>query len=423
MRRENSKDYRFNFFVNTMDGAFFGLALGFASFLTIIPLFLNRLTSSAILIGLVPAIHSVGWQLPQLFIAHRVSKMRRCLPMVLQMTIHERLPFLGMAIIAWFLPSIGPKIALVLTFAMLIWQGLGGGFSATPWQSMIGKIIPARDRGFFFGFQAAAMNLLLSVSAIAAGFLLQSDDSPRGFALCFFLASLALIVSYIFIALTREPESPPSAEETSQNAFWKASWAILRRDRNFRWFLVVRLLSQLSVMAFSFYTVYAVRSHNMSDAVAGLMMGVFTVGQIIANPIMGRLGDRWSHPSVMKIGALAASSSALVAWLAPGLAWFALVYVLAGLANVAIWTIGLAIILEFGAESERPVYIGLSNTLIAPVTILAPILGGWLADTVGFGVTFLLSAVCGLLTALVLHTLLRDPRHIEIGDRQLEAMD
>ncbi len=320
MRRENSKDYRFNFFVNTMDGAFFGLALGFASFLTIIPLFLNRLTSSAILIGLVPAIHSVGWQLPQLFIAHRVSKMRRCLPMVLQMTIHERLPFLGMAIIAWFLPSIGPKIALVLTFAMLIWQGLGGGFSATPWQSMIGKIIPARDRGFFFGFQAAAMNLLLSVSAIAAGFLLQSDDSPRGFALCFFLASLALIVSYIFIALTREPESPPSAEETSQNAFWKASWAILRRDRNFRWFLVVRLLSQLSVMAFSFYTVYAVRSHNMSDAVAGLMMGVFTVGQIIANPIMGRLGDRWSHPSVMKIGALAASSSALVAWLAPGLA-------------------------------------------------------------------------------------------------------
>jgi predicted MFS family arabinose efflux permease len=253
--------------------------------------------------------------------------------------------------------------------------------------------------------------------------LLQNDDSPHGFARCFFLASLGLVASFFFIALTREPESPPQVIEGTNASFWKASWDILRRDSNFRWFLVVRMLSQLSVTAFSFYTVYAVRRHHMSDAVAGLMMGVFTIGQIIANPILGRLGDRWSHPSVMKIGALAASLSALVAWLAPGLAWFALVYVLAGLANVAIWTIGLAIVLEFGTESERPVYIGLSNTLVAPVTILAPILGGWLADTVGFGVTFLFAAVCGLLTALVLHALLRDPRHIEIGDRRLEAMD
>jgi len=234
---------------------------------------------------------------------------------------------------------------------------------------------------------------------------------------------LALIVSYVFIALTREPESQPSPQDVEQSAFWKGSWAILRRDGNFRWYIVVRMLSQLSVMSFSFYTVYAVREHNMSDAVAGLMMGVFTIGQIIANPIMGRLGDRWNHPAVMKIGALAASLSAFVAWLAPGLAWFVLVYILAGLANVAIWTIGLAIILEFGVESERPVYIGLSNTLIAPVTILAPILGGWLADSVGFGAAFLLSAICGLLTALILHTMLHDPRHIEINSRPLEAGD
>jgi len=63
-----------------MDGAFFGLAIGFASFVTVLPLYVRTMTSSAILIGLVPAIHSVGWQFPQLFTARRVAKQKRFKP-------------------------------------------------------------------------------------------------------------------------------------------------------------------------------------------------------------------------------------------------------------------------------------------------------------------------------------------------------
>jgi MFS family permease len=117
---------------------------------------------------------------------------------------------------------------------------------------------------------------------------------------------------------------------------------------------------------------------------------------------MGWIGDRWNHPVVMTVGALAASLSAVVAWTAPQLSWFYLAFILAGVANVSIWTIGLAMTLQFGTLSERPAYIGLANTLIAPVSILAPLLGGWLADFAGFEYTFILSAASGLVTALVL---------------------
>jgi len=60
MQFEFHKNLRYNFFVNLTDGAFFGAALGFASFVTIIPLFVSTLTDSAILIGLIPAIHAMG---------------------------------------------------------------------------------------------------------------------------------------------------------------------------------------------------------------------------------------------------------------------------------------------------------------------------------------------------------------------------
>jgi predicted MFS family arabinose efflux permease len=54
-------------------------------------------------------------------------------------------------------------------------------------------------------------------------------------------------------------------------------------------------------------------------------------------------------------------------------------------------------------------YIGLANTLTAPATFLAPLLGGFLADSSSFSTTFLASAACGLLTALVLFFIVRDP--------------
>jgi len=128
MKSAANKTYRFNFIVNLLDGGFFGSALGFASFITVIPLFVDTMTDSAILIGLIPAIHSVGWQLPQLFTANRVARLRRYKPMVLLMSINERLPFFGLALVAWFMPSLGPRIALWMTFGLLVWQGLGGGF-------------------------------------------------------------------------------------------------------------------------------------------------------------------------------------------------------------------------------------------------------------------------------------------------------
>jgi MFS family permease len=158
--------------VNLLDGGFFGFGIGFASFVTILPLFVSTLTDSAILIGLIPAIHAVGWQLPQLLTAHHVARQRRYKPMVVRMTIHERLPFFCLIFVALWLPRIGNQAALGLTFLLLVWQGLGAGFTAGAWQSMIAKIMPARMRGTFYGLQSSAANLLASGSAIIAGFLL-----------------------------------------------------------------------------------------------------------------------------------------------------------------------------------------------------------------------------------------------------------
>jgi len=113
---------------------------------------------------------------------------------------------------------------------------------------------------------------------------------------------------------------------------------------------------------------------------------------------MVRLGDRWSHRGVMSIGALGRrpvechpgmdgclSSLALC----PSFSW--------NLCGHRDLTIPLAIECQFlhVIEDDRPLYIGMANTIPAPAAILAPILGGWLADTAGFHFMFLFSALFG----------------------------
>ena len=63
------KHLNFNFVIGMIDGGLFGVGIGFGSFITILPLFVSHMTDSALLIGLIPAIHSAGWQLPQLLTA------------------------------------------------------------------------------------------------------------------------------------------------------------------------------------------------------------------------------------------------------------------------------------------------------------------------------------------------------------------
>ncbi|NWG35569.1 MAG: MFS transporter [Chloroflexi bacterium] len=409
---------RYNVIVNLADGGFFGLALGFASFGTILPLFVASMTDSATLIGLVPAIHAAGWLLPQLFTAAHTSRLRRYKKTVLLNTIHERLPFLGFAIVALILPAIGVQAGLILTFLLLTWQGLGGGFTANAWTSMISKIIPSDYRGTFFGMQAAVANLFISGAAVGAGYLLDWYEAPLNFVYCFLIATLFFTISWFALALTREPTDYDKVIEEKPSPFWHGTLSILGGNPNFRWFLAARFLSQFATMGFSFYIVYALRRFNADAVVLGYLTATLTITQTAANVGMGWLGDRIGHRAMLILGAASAMLSSLLAWFAQSLAWFFPIFILAALANVSIWTNGMTMATTFSGEKERPFYIGLAQTLTAPATIIAPLIGGWVADTGGFSYTFGLSAVLSAAMTAMFIFLVKDPHKIPMTDHR-----
>lgn len=396
--------------MNLLDGTTFGGASGFASTVTILPLFIASLTTSTALVGLIGSIQALGWQLPQLFTARRVARQERYKPMLLWMTIHERWPFLGLSLIALLIPFISKELALALVFVLYSCQAFGAGLTATPWQSMLGKVMPEQWRGRFFGMLFSGNNLMAAISALIAGYLLQKVAYPLNFAFCFFLAALFTLISFLFLAATREPAIPPPEEIANDTAFWSGLWDILKRDGNFRWFLAARIVIQFGMIGLGFYTVYATRHFHVGPETIGVMTGILLIAQMLVNPLIGWLGDHWGHRFVIAAGMLSMALSSLLVLLAPDATWMYPAFALAAVGSAVSITSILAMTVEFGDEHERPYYIGLGNTLIAPVSMLAPLIGGAMADSLGYDATFKLACGSAVLGICILLFLLRDPR-------------
>ena len=71
------KNRRWNFLANAADLTSVNLAQAFVFSTTILTLYATYLTSSAVLIGLIPAIQQVGYLLPQLLSANRAEPAAR----------------------------------------------------------------------------------------------------------------------------------------------------------------------------------------------------------------------------------------------------------------------------------------------------------------------------------------------------------
>ena len=414
LSRDLQDKLRHNTIMNLLDGGFFGFAvIGLASYVTIVPLYLSYLTESTALIGFMATLFHIGWQFPQLLTSNYVSGLRRYKPMALAMTLMERFPYFGLALVAFLIPVIGADSALLLSLFFFAWQSIGGGFTATAWQSMLSKIMPPHRLGAFYGLQAACVNLFGAGGALLASAILARHAFPGGFSIIFLVAALSLLLSFVFLARTYEPESEPKhiAARLPWRDFGGRLREILREDPNFRWFLCARALTSVSLTVVSFFTIYGVRQYEMSPEFASSMTSVLLVSQTLSSTLVGWAGDRWGHRRVLIFGNLATVLSIVVALAAPNVTWFYLVFALTGIVHATQWSSIMTITIQFGSIAERPIYIGLANTLIAPVTILSPIIGGWLIDSVSFDLVFAVFALTGVFAMIVYLLPMQEPKH------------
>jgi MFS family permease len=406
---EVERNYRWNFSVNLIEGISFWFGLSFVSSTTIVPLFISKLTPSQLPIGLVAIISQAGWYLPQLFTANGVERLARKKPVVVNLGFFlERLPIwvlAGAALVA----GRSPGLALALFLVGYAWHNLGAGVVATAWQDMIARCFPVDRRGRLFGLTMFGGTGTGTLGAALSIWILAAFLFPINFVYIFMIAAIGITLSWFFIALTREPVQPVTAPRQSNRQFWAGLPNILRHDHNFRRFLLARLTLALGRMGMGFVTVAVVERWQVPDSTVGIYTAALLLGQTLGNLAFGFLADRFGHKLSLELSALASLLAFTLAWLAPSPEWYYAVFALLGVTLGAVIVSGILLVLEFCAPQRRPTYVGLANTGVGLVSIIAPLLGAWLAS-INYNWLFALSAGVNLVALAMMRWWVQEPR-------------
>ncbi len=404
------KHFRRNFFVNLMDAGFWFFGDSFMAAYTILPVFMSTLTDSPILIGLIPALEGAGWFLPQLFLARRLENMNQRMPIVRTLGLLDRFPILLLALGTFFILKIDASIAVFFFLLIYAIKVFSAGLVALPWQELIATVIPVSHRGRYWGISLILGRLMGMIGAIITGIMLSKIAYPHNYAYLFLVGFVSASVSYIFLVLNIEPVIERQTS-TDYIHIWGRITNILRSDRNFAVFLINRGVVFLSFMGFGFITVYGLEKFDLPISYSAIFAGVMMISEICGFGIWGIIGDRDGYKRVIEYCNLLLIIGLLALLFVQSIWALYIAFGVVSLAHAGEYVADQNIAMEFGTESKRPTYIGMSKTLTGPFILVAPIIGGGLVTVWGYQRMFATAMVISIVSFVIIKFFVAEPRN------------
>ena len=382
--------------------------------------FVSQLTSSNLLIGLVSRIEEAAWQLPQIFFSARVQRMERKMPMYVVGAAVRYVAWLLLVAVVWLVDD--PLLLLVGFLALYTISRMAAGLGGLPFFDIIAKTIPARRRGAFFAWR----QFLGGILGLWGGWIVKTVLNnpalpfPHGHGVLFLLWGVFTVGATAAFVAVREPPGVALEEPMGPTELIHRAGQLLRRDKVYRRYIAARISLGLAGIALPFYGVYARTGLGAPEGMVGVYVSVRVVAMLLFNLPWGRLSDARGNRLAMRLMSLGNGITVLLALLLMALvgllqlqgAWLPYlaipIFFLDGAVRPAQMLTGNNFLLELAPEAERPLYMGLSSTMIG-IALLFSAMGGILADLFGFVGVFVVSL--GLyVIGYVLATALPEPR-------------
>jgi len=428
-RPESFPHLRRNFTLGLLNGIFMRFAYSFADPQTVLPVFVITLTRSHVLAGVVSGMFDAGWFLPQMIVSNFVQHRQRKLPLYRAMAFVRAGSWVAAGLAVLLIGAGDHALLFWVFFLCYLGVCLGAGVAAVPFMDVVGKALPAGRRGSFFAYRRLVGGLLGIGAGMVVARVLAPETGlafPRGYGLLFCFTAVFAVLGLGAFSLVREPIEPVSPARVTLGGHLAGCARILREDVNYRRYFTQRVLSSLGLMALPFFATYAVTELGAQAAQVGIMVSLWMLSGMVSNLLWGVLSDRRGSRVLVVASAVLSVAPPVVAlasvlvprhpvalpasvafWLPEcicdmdlRLLVFLSCFVLNGFADAARKISISAYLLDISPAVLRPTYVGLMNTLSAPLALSAA-LGGVITQVFSYQAVFGVSLVFALLSAWV----------------------
>jgi MFS family permease len=397
-RPDGRVHYWRNFAALMGDYVGFGLGGTFAGVTTVIPDYISRLVNNPIVVGAFMTVADGAWLLPQLIFASLLVGKRRKTPYVIWSGVVGRPVWLLYALALLLGLSRYPVAAVALLFVLyLIFLG-SDSLASVAWFDILAKAIPEERRGRLVGLSQVVHGVLaIGAGAIIAGLLGDRGPAfPLNYVVIFAIAGTLYISSLGSFFFVIEPDEASTEERPAVRPSLRQMLSVLDHDRTLGKLIAVRILSGFDMLAWTFYILFATRQLGLPPATVGLFTAVQTAGSIAGSVVLGWVSERFGSHRVIQVGTAMSVTAPLVGLgvALSGLGGSTAAVVLCGYIFLALgvatssFMLGhLNYVLELAPAAQRPLYIGLINTLGGVIVVLPPI-GGFLLQNTSYPILF-----------------------------------
>ncbi len=401
---------RKNYRLNIAEGVLYISSAAFISVQIVLPALIARLGGGNITVGILPVIVYVGLFLPQVFAARTIETLHWKKAWAIKYGFFQRLMILLIAIAVLLLGTSWPRAALLLFLLFLALHHIFAGIGTPAWFDLFTRVTPLRKRGRLVGFRTSLGGFAAFLCGLVLTWLLATFDFPLNYALGFFIAFGLQISSLIVQMNLVEAEPSRATERRPVFAYLRQLPRVFRANRNFKYFIISSAVLIVGNMPIGFFTVYALANFSADESMVGQFTLSMLMTQAVSALISGFIVDRYGNKRALMIAAFGMLGATLWALAAPTLGWFRLVYVFLGV-NVGTELMArYNISAEYGPAEQRPTYVALMNTVLAPV-YLSALTAGMISDAFGYRALFYVAAAFSTVGLLLLATRVRDPRH------------
>jgi MFS family permease len=414
-----NKTLKWNFAMGLIHGILFTGGQAFCNPNTILPIFLNHLTNSKFLIGLsstlMGSLGGIVSIVPQLLVANKIENKIRKKPLLIFTITIRALSWGLLAFTTYVFNNTYPNLTIIFLFITLILYTFMGGIATVPFFDIWGKALPSNLRGRFFGYR----QLWGGVLAIGSGLIVKNIlgnnaiEFPYNFALLFFLVFISLSISYIALGSVKEPTEKVYKNQLPFKDFLKKAFLIIKKNSNYKKFIIVEVLAGAGGMALPFCVLYLKDILGIRLGTVGMLLSAQMLGSVLSNILWAHLSDFVGNKKVVQISTFAGLMMPIIASMTQfkNELLYLLLFAIIGF-FIAGRTIGKTnYLLDIAPPRDRPIYISLTGTLLFPVSLF-PLIGGLIVQYISYNMLFIITGI-PILLGFILSFNLKEPRTIK----------
>ena len=370
---DSCKFTAWNFFIIIISNTFSKLGDVLANPKTVLAWLLKYINAPLFLISFIVPIRESFSMLPQIVIANYI----RQLPVRKWIwVIGSVLQFCSMIGIGLVALNFTGNQAGILIIILLIVFSLSRGFCSIASKDVLGKTIPKTRRGRLNGYSTSISGILVIVSG---ALMLINSNNNQGIKyytfIIFTAAFLWLLAALVFAAINEFPGETSGGRNGLKEALSKIN--IIKTDKAFRKFLIVRSLLLCSALVAPFYIILAQKHIGSKPILLGIFIITNGLASAFSAPYWGKKADISSKNVLVKASLIASILGVLVfsltSWvpLIRNAIWFyPVVYFILGIAHDGVRLGRKTYIVDMATGDKRTEYVAVGNTIIGLILLI-----------------------------------------------------